>query len=88
MGMGVAHYYRAVERPAGMSGTSGAFDSLVDLAKTRGFKDRRLLVASVRKGKPSETALARCEEVCRLLTAAELVSAVEGTNWWLSHFRR
>ena len=86
MTMGVAYYHRTVDRPACMSGASSVFDALVDIAKTRGFKDRRLMVAAMRKGKASPTALARCEEVCRLLTTAELVNAVDGTNWWLSHF--
>ena len=79
------HGPRKFDQPFGMRGAvNGTFDSVVSIAKTRGFKERRQLLAAMRKGKHSPAALTRCETVCALLAPAELAQRVSRVNAWLA----
>jgi hypothetical protein len=52
-----------------------AFDSIVAIAKKRGFKSRKQLIGAVRRGSGTEFALEKARNCCSLLTDAELQAA-------------
>jgi hypothetical protein len=59
-----------------------SFHTLLDLAKSRGFTERRQFIGAMRRGKATAGAIDRAEKVCALLTADEMTREFARTTLW------